>query len=97
MLAVGVELDGVVVAVRIRVLHAGLERPGKTEVHRQRDQMIASLAADGGGSILRAVVHNDVIDVGRVLPQILDRRYDVLLFVIRRYNGEHSFVHNLPT
>ena len=97
MLTVGVELDSVIVAVRVRVLHACLERPGKTKVHRQRDQMIASLAADGGGSILRAVVHNDVIDVGRVLPQILDRRYDVLLFVIRRYNGEHSFVHNLPT
>ena len=97
MLTVGVELDGVIVAVRVRILHACLERPGKTEVHRQRDQMITPLAADGGGAVLRAVVHDDVIDVGRVLPQILDRRYDVLLFVIRRYNGEHSFVHNLPT
>ena len=93
MLTVGVELDGVIVAVHVRILHACLERPGKTEVHRQRDQMITPLAADGGGAVLRAIVHDDVIDVGRVLPQILD----VLLFVIRRYNGEHSFVHNLPT
>ena len=70
MLAVGIDLDGDVVAVVPRVLVARLHGTADAEVEGQLQHDRAGLAGHLRGGVARAVVHDGDVNVG---PLALDR------------------------
>ena len=76
MLAVAVDLHGDVEAVGERVAEAGLHRSADPEVEREPEEPGAGRLGDRSGPVVRAVVHDDDLEVRIRGADLLDHPAD---------------------
>lgn len=64
MLPISVKLDGITISIAGSVLHTSLKPSGKATVNGKVKHGIFILATDIACSISRAIIYNNIIDVG---------------------------------
>ena len=92
MLPIGIKLNCIVIIMLVGIAHTRLKRAGKAKIHRQTYVIVASFFADIERTVARPIIDNHIINARCVVPQILNSGHNVVLFVIRRYDGKHATI-----
>ena len=90
MLAIGIELHCIIVALFIGIAHSCLKGSSKTKVHWQVNNVVTMLAANGKRIVFRAIVDDNVINPWRIGTQVFNCRNNIVSFVVRRNNRKHA-------
>lgn len=92
VLAIAIELDRYIVALRPRVLETRLHGTTNAQIERHVCDAHAGLPGDIGGSVAGSVIHNQDIRLRNMTAEVLDNSVQTLLFVVCWDNYQY-FIH----
>ena len=90
MLTVAVDLHGDLVAALERIDVAALHRAADAEVERQPQHARAGVRRQRSGRVLRAIVDDQDVEIGRAAPDLADGARDDLTLVVCGNDGKET-------